>query len=297
MVPSGRGTVRSERVGRKLDLPNLTWRVFGLSSGEKPLEEPSARRVAGEQVRHVDIKIPDNSRGGIFDLIEGENEQRGREGARLAGLVEATLVAHYGLARGRYLRRLTTERSSLGPEINRIVDEFIAAVGADTQAWERRLARKFGIVMAGAVLAARWQVAPYTPEHADRCVLNVYRAARRSIFSVQEQTDDLVRELHEAVRSGRFPALVKGEALPANLTDFAWGFQREQDGRQIVAVLPSHFEALAPSKPSADAILDVLIEKVTGLPVLDVKRQRQMAALGFPRAGRGRWVCLLASKL
>ncbi|WP_237480624.1 DUF927 domain-containing protein [Lichenibacterium dinghuense] len=164
MVPSGRGTIRSERVGRKHDLPNLTWRVFGLSSGEKPLEEPGARRVAGEQVRHVDIKIPDTSRGGIFDLIEGENEERGREGARLAGLVEATLAAHYGLARGRYLRRLTAERASLGPEITQIVEEFIAAVGADTQAWERRLARKFGIVMAGATLAAQWQVAPFTPE-------------------------------------------------------------------------------------------------------------------------------------
>lgn len=297
MVPSGRGTIRSERVGRKHDLPNLTWRVFGLSSGEKPLEEPGARRVAGEQVRHVDIKIPDTSRGGIFDLIEGENDERGREGARLAGLVEATLAAHYGLARGRFLRRLTAERSSLGPELNRIVEEFIAAVGADTQAWERRLARKFGIVMVGAVLAARWEVAPFTPEHAHRCVHNVYRAARRSIFSIQEQTDDLVRELRLAVAAGRFPALAKGEALSANLTDFAWGFRREQDGRLIVAVLPDRFEALAPSKPSADAILDVLVEKGAALPGLDGKRHRQVAALGFPRAGRGRWVCLLASKL
>ncbi|WP_237480625.1 hypothetical protein [Lichenibacterium dinghuense] len=106
-----------------------------------------------------------------------------------------------------------------------------------------------------------------------------------------------MRELHEAVSSGRFPALAKGEALPADLTDFAWGFRREQDGHWIVAVLPDRFEALAPSKPSAGAILDVLVEKGTALPGLDGKRHRQMAALGFPRAGRGRWVCLLASKL
>lgn len=93
-------------------------------------------------------------------------------------------------------------------------------------------------------------------------------------------------ELREAVKCGRFLALAKGEALPADLTDSARNFQRERDSNQIVAVLRNHIEALAPSSPSVKAILDVLAEKEACLPRLDGKRQSQMAA--FPVLGHGR---------
>lgn len=297
MVPSGRGAIRSARLGRHHDLPNLTWRLFGISSGERPLDEPGTTRFAGEQLRHIDITVPRPMRGGVFDLIEGEGEERGRDAAHLAGDLETTIAAHYGLARDRYLDRLATERSRLLPELRQIVDDFVERVGASTQPWERRLARKFGIVLAGAVLAAEWDVAPFSPEHARHCVLAVYRNARRAIVSVEDQTDDVLYRLREARSQGLFPLLRKGEALPEDLNEAAWGFVREEDGREIVAVLPSRFKSLAPSKPSAIAVLDTLIEKGVVLPGLDGKRHRQIAVQGFPRAGRGRWVCLLSSKI
>ncbi|ABY28681.1 Superfamily II helicase and inactivated derivatives-like protein [Methylorubrum extorquens PA1] len=297
MVPSGRGAIRSARVGRHHDLPNLTWRLFGISSGERPLDEPGTTRFAGEQLRHIDITVPRPVYAGVFDRIEGESEDLRAEAARLAGELEVAIAANYGLARDHYLDRLTAERATLDADVRRIVDDFVERVGASTQPWERRLARKFGIVLAGAVLAAEWEVAPFSPEHAHRCVLIIYRNARRAIVSVEEQTGDVLHRLREARSQGLFPLLQKGEALPEDARDVAWGFRREVDGREIVAVLPSTFEDLAPSKPSAIAVLDTLLEKGTALPGPDGKRHRQIAVQGFPRTGRGRWVCLLSSKI
>lgn len=297
MVPSGRGNIRSERVGRGLDLPNLSWRVFGLSSGEKPLENPVTRRVAGEQLRHIDIKVPQLNQGGIFDLLDGSGETPGREGARLASGVEITIASNYGLARDRYLTRLTAERSAVEARVRQMVDDFVEDVGASTQPWERRLARKFGIVAAGAILAAEWEVAPFSSDHARRCVLSVYRVARRSIFSVEDQIGDVLRDLREARDQGRFPLLAKGEVFPERLRDTAWGFRRQMDGRELLAVLPEKFEELAPSRPSAVAVLDTLVERGVAITGPNGKRHPQLAVQGFPRAGRGRWVCLLSSKI
>lgn len=297
MVPSGRGAIRSARVSRHHDLPNLTWRLFGISSGERPLDEPGTNRFAGEQLRHIDITVPRPHLGGVFDLVDEEGEERAIVAAQLAESLETTIAANFGLARDQYLDRLTAERPSITRRIRQIIDDFVELVGASTQPWERRLARKFGIVLAGAELAAEWNVAPFSLEHAHRCVLTIYRVARRAIVSVEEQTGDVLHRLREARSQGLFPLLQKGEALPEDARDVAWGFRREVDGREIVAVLPSTFESLAPSKPSSIAVLDTLLEKGTALPGVDGKRHRQIAVQGFARVGRGRWVCLLSSKI
>lgn len=297
MIPSGRGQIRSAKVGGIHDLPNLSWRVLGLTSGEKPLEDQGTRRVAGEQLRHIDIRVPNTQMGGIFDLVDGEGDDLGRETARLAAALEATIAAHYGFARDRYLERLTWERGAVAARVARMVDEFVEAVGASTQPWERRLARKFGIVAAGAMLAAEWDVAPFSVDHARRCIHHVYRTARRSIFSVEDETMDVLNAVRGGMEAGRFPRLPKGTPLPAAMVEEAWGFRRETDGREIVAILPSVFVAQASSEPSAIAVLDTLIEQGVALAGPDGKRHRQIAVQGFPRNGRGRWVCLLTKRL
>lgn len=297
MVPSGRGAIRSARVSRHHDLPNLTWRLFGISSGERPLDEPGTNRIAGEQLRHIDITVPRPHRGGVFDLIEEEGEGRARVAAQLAENLETTIAANYGIARDYYLERLTAERPNIQDRIRQSVDDFVERVGASTQPWERRLARRFGIVQAGAELAAEWDVAPFSAEHARRCAFAVYRVARRAIVSVGDQTGDVLHRLREARDQGLFPLLRKGDALSEDQREAAWGFRREEDGHEIIAVLPGTFASLTPSQPSAIAVLDTLIERGVALPGLGGKRHRQMAVQGFPRAGRGRWVCFLSSKI
>src|SRR4051794_41804475 len=96
----------------------------------------------------------------------------------------------------------------------------------------------------------------------------------------------------------RFPRLEKGEALPRRFRAEAWGFRRRRGERgEIVAIDPSRFEQLAPSKPSAEAVLDVLLERGIALRGANGKRHLQLAVQGFDRVGRARWVCLRTSAL
>ena len=162
MMPSGVGQQRSEKATQDASLRNVSWRLFALTSGEKPLEDRGGRqRVEGEQVRHVDIKVPSGKRGGIFERLDGSSSQRKRKAIKLAKQVEATIGEHYGVALRPYLERLVANRAEIQPRVREIVETFIARVGAASDGWEYRFASKFGLVLAGAVLASEWKVAPW----------------------------------------------------------------------------------------------------------------------------------------
>ena len=293
MVPGGRGAIRSQRAAGSSDLSNLTWRLFGISSGEEPLERADARRRAGEQVRHIDIGVPPPSHAGIFDLLDGDV----KEALRLAAQVERTIERNYGKGIRTYLAPLTIQRSAAAARVRTIVAEFIDDVGANSDPWERRFAQKFAIVAAGGILAAELGVAPFDAEHARRCVLRIYRVARRSVFSIEDSYTKVLARLRRAVvNKRRFPRIEKGEMLPRKLRDMAWGFRRElSKGREIIAVDPARFEAIAGSAPVAEAVLDRMIERRFAFAAIAGKRRPQIAVQGFAREGRPRWVCLRAA--
>lgn len=299
MVPSGRGMIRSEKVARTSDLANHTWRVLAMSSGEKPLEDAATPRAAGEQLRHIDIKVPHPRSGGIFDRLAAKSrEDKLREAARLAGQVEATIGTNFGVGLEPYLAALVAHRPYLVDAVREIVAEIVTSVGADGDPWERRFATKFAIIGAGAILAAEFGVAPFDAAHARRCVRKAYRVARRSVFSVEEAADDLCTRLEGKANDGsRFPCVERGGRLPSNLQGTAWGFRRTKGQGDVIAVDPARFKKLAGSQPLADAILGVLIAKGIAVRGSDGKSHPQIAVQGFNRPGRSRWVCLRVSAL
>ncbi len=297
MVPGGHGKVRSAKVSS--DLPTLTWRTLGMSSGEEPLEDGANRRAAGEQLRHIDIKIPDPKLGGIFDRLQGTPDEKVKEAIPLAAQVEATIAVNYGVAQVPFVAALVANRSFLTAQVKEAVADFIEQVGADNDSWERRYAAKFAIVAAGAVIAADYGVAPFTAEHALRCVKKAYRVARRSVFTVEEAVNALKASLRSALADDTtFPRIEKGQSLPSKLKDTAWGFRRKdaQHG-QIIAIAPARFIGVIGSLPAANAVLAVLTEKGIAIPGSGGKSHRQMAVQGFSRDGRGRWVCVRASAI
>jgi hypothetical protein len=275
-------------------LANLTWRLFAISSGEMPLEDASSRRAAGEQVRHIDIAVPGPNQAGIFDRLSGTRRARVREAIRLAAQVETTISENYGVARTPYLAKLVVQRDELRGRVGGIVAEFIKAVGADTDPWERRFASKFALICAGLILAAEFGVAPFDAAHARRTAIRVYRIARRSVFTIEETVNDVVQRIREALDGNvRFPPVKKGESLPAELRGKAWGFRRKHEHHgNLVAIDPGQFERLAGSKAKAEAVLDLLIGRRIAIRGSNGKRRLQIAVQGFNRIGRGRWVCL-----
>ncbi len=298
MVPGGRGMTRSEKIAGALNMPNYTWRLFGLSSGEKPLEDEGQRRAAGEQVRHIDIGIPPVEEGGIFDRLSGIRSDRLRQASILAAHVESTIAHHYGVAQEPFLQALVSERTRLEPKIRKLVDRFVREVGADMHPWERRLAMKFAIVAVGGVVAVKAGVLPVTQRHVWECAQSVYRTARRSVFTVEEAADELLNRVRNELGNPKiFPILEKGVCLPADLAETAWGFRRRSAiTGELVSILPLQFERLAGSKSAAAAVVSVLLSRGIAVSGSDGKSHRQVAVQGFGLS-RSRWVCLRRSAL
>jgi hypothetical protein len=295
-VAGGRGKILSEKAARDLGLSNLTWRLFAMTSGEEPLENAHQRRAQGERVRHIDIKIPDREEGGIFNQLKGSRQEKAQQAQKLAAQVEAAIGANFGVAMRRYISKLVAERDSLKPELQEMVSDFITTAGADTDAWERRFALKFAIVAAGLAIAARFGCAPIAEERARPVVMRVYRLARRSVFSTQELTKDVLRRIRDKVQDKtRFPRIEKGESLASGLRQKAWGFRRTHPRHGlIIAVNPARFERMAGSRAAAEAVFDLLSGQGVAICGTAGKRRLQIAVQGFERTGRARWVCLHA---
>ncbi len=108
------------------------------------------------------IPVPPGAAGGIFNRLTGSSGEIVRQAHLLAPEVEKTLGANFGVAMPAYLRKLMQRRSSLRRLIRLIMEKFVAMVRAESDPWERRLAEKFGIVLAGAILASEFGIAPWS---------------------------------------------------------------------------------------------------------------------------------------
>ncbi|PIK73062.1 hypothetical protein CS379_10510, partial [Methylobacterium frigidaeris] len=270
-LAGGVGQTRSRKAGRDPDLVNLTWRVIGLSTGEIPLEshQQSWRRADGERLRQIDVPVPSRERHGIFDRLAKAPDPT--SAVALAKQVEDAISENYGAAFEPFIERVVAEQKRYGKRASAIVKKFIDKVGAAHNPWEARFARKFGFVLAGAILAAEADLAPFTTKDAQRAVRRIYHRARKAVFLAEEQADVVLELLRRALESGkRLPRVEGSEKLRKGLHGRAWGFCRVLPGAgEVVALIPDQFERLAGSQPAADAVLTVLQRRRVLVPGRD----------------------------
>jgi hypothetical protein len=99
--------------------------------------------------------------------------------------------------------------------------------GADGDPFETRFARKFGIVLVGALFAAEAGAAPWNEAFARKAIRKLYRGARRRIRNAAEETDAFLSALRENHEKGRFPLIKKGQAEAEFDRDRDWGVRRK----------------------------------------------------------------------
>lgn len=294
-IPGGQGTFRSRSVTTSQNLPNFRWRALGLTTGEVPLETAATRqREDGERTRHIDIALP-NTETGIFDRLEATSLDKARP---LAEQIETTIRDHYGVAFRPYIEALVADREEAAQEAKRLINVFLTDQKVGDDPWEQRFARKFGLVLAGMILAARYEVAPWTEGQARACARQAYKSAQKALRATHEMADTFVAQVKAAFDQGHFPRLGKGEALAEDQQETAWGFRWEaKKGRMIVAVDPARLTSFASSRPVRTALLDILVEQGLIHQSKDGKRLHQIGAVGSPRQGRARWLCFLEDRL
>ena len=300
-VPGGRGRIIDKNYRREREMVEPTWRLLAISSGESPLEDKAVGnvRAAGERVRHADIRVRKREKNGIFDRLEGTAKDR-KSAAAHAAAVEATLADNYGVALEPHLVALIqTDLNQLEARARSLVDDFVREVGADTDAWERRFARKFGIVLAGMVLAAKRDLAPWTVDHAQQSVKRIYRIARRSVKTTEEAASDVLQKLGDAgAQKGCIPKLPEGKKLPSEYQGKAIGFRRtHRTLGAIVALDPKRLEEMVGSSAGAIAVHDHFLASGIAVKDSDGNRHPQISVEGFDGKDRARWICFDEARL
>jgi hypothetical protein len=298
-VPSGRGKVRSNRATRDRDLQNLTWRLFAISTGENPLDgRANGRREEGEQVRMIGIPVPPGVEGGIFNRIPAPRSKVVRVAAKAAESVEATIASHYGLAFSRFIKQLVLERKHARKLLKNTVAKFITKVGADSDAWNRRFATKFGIVLASALLSAEFGVVPWTAERAWLAVQEIYKRARASVASDAEIEAVLIAKMNTLLTDrDRLPFLKKGEAISNLRRSCAVGVIRDHImAGKVALVRRSSLESLTMPGATKPEILQRLVERGIIVKSKDNKVTCQIMIKGFAEK-KYRYVCFDVKKL
>ena len=292
-LTSGRGTYRSQKAVRDPDLQNLTWLLPFISTGEKPLDDPKNKsaRMEGAQVRMAPIPVPAGADGGIFNRLEGSCEAIVEKAHLLFREVEVTLAENYGVAMPAYLDKLWPQRCSLAPRVLLIMDKFVEKVGADSDPWERRFAEKFGIVLAGAIFASEFGVAPWTKARAWSAVRAIYRRSRAALASVSETTDTLVSKIRKALTAGRFPRLDKGQLMRPEHAGRALGVTRKSAKHGPVLLINlTQVKGLIRPRATSSAVLAELAKRGILIQSPEGKSTRETMIRGINGSERRRYV-------
>jgi hypothetical protein len=181
---------------------------------------------------------------------------------------------------------------TLGEQLNREIAELISEVGADTNPWERRFARKLAIAGATAVLLSELGIGPWTKDRARRAFRLLYRKARKAAATLDEIAEGLTTRIRQLLSEDSFPELRKGKELTANtLARAKTGFLKELPGIGKTLVMPlAHVEKLV----ERGAIFSVVVQHLANKGFVhlgdDGKATRQVLVKGLAK-GRPRYVC------
>jgi putative DNA primase/helicase len=296
-VVGGGGSRRSAKARQDADLADLSWRLMSLWSGENSLDPEflGEARARGEKVRLIEIPVPKRNKNGIFDRLKSGN----RLSAELAQHAEAAVKDNFGYPIRAFITRLASNPAKHTQQATKLMESFIRKVGVENDPWARRFAGKFAVVYAAARLAAEFGVAPWPKSYPLKCVLRLYKRARKLVVTPEEALEELLRRVAKNASSpDRFPKIKKGKALPAHLTGVAWGLRGEaRDGTRFLAVHSEKFDQLIRPPEHAGRVRRLLAERGYTVPGKEGRGVRQMKLRGFSGAKKPYFVCVRLDRL
>lgn len=208
MLASGGGRIRSSVYGLTVNIKDARWRLLYLSSGEYGIadlaNEAAAARMKGEQVRLIDVPATASPELGIYDYLpEGFDSP-----AALSEALEAACRQHYGVPLRAFVSKVAADAEAMPGRVNDLVATFMKKAGVSDDGWERRFARPFALSYAGAMLAARAGILPWTPTIIAKAISTCYVAARLYVPDADKLRAEGVAMLREILgRPGAVLAL------------------------------------------------------------------------------------------
>lgn len=284
-VAGGQSKTHASTVsGKGRELENLKWRLFGLTSSEATLDSLAGTdfRDGGEKVRHIDIPVPSTAEGGIFRVPKNSS------GLALAQSAERAILQNHGVALKYYIEYLINNKNEIKEKVVGTIEEFYSTLCVSEDAWERRFARKFGIVLAAMQLAIEAGVAPWTSEIASKAVEVLYRRARKRATSDNIPFPNEIRGLQKLIIDKNcIPRLKEREAIPEKQKNTAVGFIRpNSEHGQLLYLSP---EKLKEISQNTKQFITFCQEHGISPKGEDGTATIQVSVKGYKDSGRRRW--------
>jgi hypothetical protein len=235
VLPGG----KSRRISRGAEkYPPLQWSAFGLSSSPKSIfrlaRDNRWTMSAGDKVRLFNISVPGPDKGGIFDRVKCEPDDRAKRSVVLIKELERGYTNHCGHVLPIWVQYLMAEDRSAE------IDKFVHHVGAGGHGWEVRFAQKFGIVYAAMNMGIDAGLLPWPKSLPRKVATKCYRRARNAAKTDQERAAEGVGKLRKLIEAdGRLvDASDRDQAdRPIKIPAKSIGVRFSKDGRVKYGIL------------------------------------------------------------
>lgn len=229
-------------------LPPLTWSTFALSSGPTTISEMASRgawhRTSGEEVRFIDITVPDLESGGIFDNPPLTSRNFVAFARKSASKIEGGMSCSYGHLMHAWMNLLY--EIDCTATLHKLASNFIEKNAGAGNSYDRRFASKFALLYAAGVLARQHGLAPWPKGWVFKAVTKMYRNARDSVSEID--SDSAIRSIGKRISQATLDRPPSRQAV--DLDGFL-AIRHEIRGMDAIAIPYSTFKQLAGSRACA----------------------------------------------
>ena len=249
-VSGGRSKTISKGVDR---FPALRWSTICLSSSPEPIAVVASKykwtMTKGDRVRIFDIPVPSARRGGVFDRQDCSNRKKAERSIELIENLQRAYLNNHGQIIPLWVAYLM--KGDRTKRVSQLVHRFVTKVDADSDGWEQRFARKFGLVYAAMRMAVEAGLFPWPDSLPLKVAKKCYREARGAVKTKEELVNDALKKLKCELAQPENVVKTNGRpsgAAPICLDPECMAVGYKKDGRSKWGVFEDTLASLIRSK-------------------------------------------------
>lgn len=278
-VRDGRARTRSAHYEQTTGQNADKWRVAVLTNSEVPLAQLThTKRNQGEVIRFIDIFVPGRVEGGVLEIASSNaSEQERTDPKELFNHLSVAIEKNYGKCFGFFMQRFTEDIEGNAEYAKKRCAAFVNLVQSSSKfaPTQRRYAEAFGKIYAALVLAAKFKMVPFTKEHAQRCVVNLYRKSELQ-HAKPPVVDQYLGTLIDLIDDETLcPKLRKGEE-PGRVG--VWAFRRQFSYGNRIYLSPEGLARHLKSKEDLKLLEKIFLKAGIQIKATDGSPRQQVSA-------------------
>ncbi|WP_162239184.1 DUF927 domain-containing protein [Methylobacterium sp. Leaf89] len=247
------GTSKTYSTAVRGTLPDVTSRSPILSNGNRSgavlAQEAGLAWNEQEVARFISIPVPSREEGGVVDM---PSDEAADYPARLIAALEGGLKDHHGRVMGRWLDRVWANRG----RVNDLMDDFVAHV-EPADAFQRRIARKFGLIYAAGMIAVETDFLPWDRDVPLIATTRLYHRAM-SAMQVGCPREALVALRDALLNPEVFPQVGSCQELVLQPENRVAGFHFRRAGEDLIAIRRERLGSVLDGLADVEALIAAL---------------------------------------